>query len=136
MKRFILFLAVLVFVLLGSAAIYLALLEQKPENLLIAPGNVEGSAVVVDGKHYTLNYQQQTELLKILNDGKRTKPVASRYSGKIQNLLVYPFNQKRPLQLTQLDASIFKVEDDGKIDYIEIYQPDEMQNILELTYDT
>jgi hypothetical protein len=114
---------------------------QPPNQKYLKYNNVQGMAIGHNRVLYTLNFQQQNQVIEILNSavpvdeikaGKRTPP-------NIDKLVIYPFPGKPEIVLTPVayvdDALIFAAPDWVPNGYLMELSDGTLKELLSKTYD-
>jgi hypothetical protein len=138
MKIFLGINILLIFLLFVFGFVYLSSIQGQDNEWFLSPFQVRGSAVIFNELPFTLNFDQQTSLIKILNKSKKlmhvTSPLpASKEPRKIE---IYLFNQPDiVINLWNEDHSLLKVSSADPPYFLDIKKPSALKELLENSFD-
>ena len=117
------------------------LLGQSPNQFFIKYNDVRGMAVSHQQKTYTLNFQQQNQVIGFLNQATALDKLESdqHLSLDVQKLMIYQFNGKPDIILTPVadfeNDLVFSVPVLVKNGYLMESSEGNLQTLLTQTYD-
>ncbi len=119
-----------------------SILTGEPENqTYLKYKQVRGIAINHNGLLYTLNFQQQNEVVEILNQAVRVMGIkpGKRQRPKISQIVIYQFNQQPDLLLTPIayvdDNLVFSIPEWNPNGYLMEVSEGRLRQLLSQTYD-
>lgn len=111
------------------------------KNTYIAMNNVRGAAVIYKQKPYTLNFEQQTKLIDIMNRAvlvKKSDYAKEKKTFSFDEILIYPFAGS-PIELKPIDSVerniVFSVPLWSQDYYLMELSAGSLQDLIDSTHD-
>lgn len=123
----------LVVVLLAISIAWLAIVEKKTPQTWLPSGHVRGSAVIVEETPYTLNFEQQEELVALLRETSPAKRHKQSTETALPKIEIYLFEGRPPLTLTPLNTeySVLVLSHEGKTQQLSVDDPAALKALVE-----